>query len=187
MSDDVDELDDAACRSLRGDIGAGSRRMVRSERRREPVRARHEAMPFPVGSAPVGLANAFLASHPRDDACDVSDVSEVPTGPTVEVLPTDFRRRHPNRPSPIPIPPGSDWDWTARGGGSSGGAACTSFRWHLPHFSATMCGIHHPKPCPSHPKRSYTSWRPCPPLEGCLARPRLKRGRAPNLGSVFLS
>jgi hypothetical protein len=42
-------------------------------------------------------------------------------------------------------------------------------------------------PCLNHRKRSYMSWRPCPPLEGCLARPRLKRGRAPNLGSVFLS
>lgn len=183
----ADGLDGEACRSSHDDIVAVIRLTGRSERLHEPVHARHEAMPFPVGFALAALTSASPASHRLDDVCDVSDASGVPKDRMAEEQPKDCLRGRRDRPFQSRDQP--DWDSgsTAHDGDLYGDAACTSSRWHRLHCAARTCDIRRPVPCLNHPKRSYTSWRPCPPLEGCVARPRLKRGRAPNLGSVFLS
>lgn len=144
-------------------------------------------MPFLVANELAGLRSAFPASRLPDDVSDGSDENEAPTGLTVVERPTDFRQLRPSLPSPIQALQGWGSDSRAHDGGLSDDAACTSFRWHRLHYGARKCGIRRPVPFLNHPKRSCMSWRPCPPLEGYLARPRLKRGRAPNLGSVFLS
>lgn len=182
----MDVPDDATYHSLRGDIEVENRPKVRSDRLREQEHAKRGVKPYPVVIELAGLRSASLALRLPGGANDESDASGAPRG-LAGGLPKGFHRRHPDRQSRIRDPWGWGLDLRARGDDLNGDAACISFHWHRQHCVAKMCGIRRPVPSLNHPKRSCMSWRPCPPLEGCLARPRLKRGRAPNLGSVFLS
>lgn len=173
---DVDGQDDEAYHSLHGDTAKVIQLIEHNELLPHGLEhATHAGRPSLVEFVLVELNYAFLVSHQLDDEYDVSDVNAVPMDLKAATLPMDCYLSYLSLYlSSLDL----DLDSMEH---DAGDVACISSRWHRQHSWETKCDIRHPTPYPNHLMRSYKSWRPCPHFEGCVARPRWKRDRAPNL------
>lgn len=173
---DVDGQDDGAFHSLRD----GTAKVIQLIEHNELLphgqeHATHAERPSLVEFSLVELNYAFLVSHLLDDECGANDVNVAPMDLKVVKLPMDCYLSY---LSLYLSSLDSDSDLMEH---DAGDVACISSHSHRQHSVETKYDNHHPMPYPNHLMRSYMSWRPCPRSEGCLARPRWKRDRAPNL------